>query len=146
MSDRRRAGRATESLVLLLLVVTGAGAWNYHRNLQIEKETEGTRPYKSYAASDLEALRGAYGEELEGTRAQLAHAKRQRSRVSRNEGSIAKNVEQFARTARKSSNIRDAAGHVAERQRQIAELERELELRARFGQGMVQHLNRLTTI
>lgn len=146
MSNRHCAGRATGSLVLLLLILAGAGGWNYHRNLQIEKQTEGARPYKSYEATDLTALLSAYSEELEGVRAQLAHAKQQRARVSRNQGSIAKNVEQFARTARNSANIRDAAGNVVERQRQIAELERELDLRARFGQGMIRHLNRLTTI
>ena len=146
MSDRSRAGRATGSLLLLLLLVGGAGAWNYHRNLEIEKQTEGLRPYKSYAAEDLEALRSAYAAELEGVRAQLTHARSQRTRVAGDQGSISKNVEQFKRTTRTSAAIREAAGNVAERESQIAQLDEELELRARFGQGLMRHWKRLITI
>jgi hypothetical protein len=146
MSDRRRAGNSTGTLVLLLLLIAGAGAWNYHRNLQLEKATEGDRPYRSDATSDLEALRSAYAMELESVRADLAHKKAQRGQISRNEGSIAKNVEQFAQTAHTSSAIREAAGNVAERQSQIEELDKELGVRARFGQGLQRHLTLLLTI
>ena len=146
MPDRARAGGALGSVVLLLLVVTAAGAWNYHRNLQVERQTEGPRPYKNYAQTDVEALRTAYAVDLEGVRAQLVHARQQRGRVSRDNDSIAKNVEQFAQTTRTSTAIRDAAANVAERQSQISELDQELEMRARFGSGLARHLNRLTAI
>lgn len=146
MSDRRRAGKATTALILMLLIAGGAGAYNYHRNLQIEKQSEGPRPYKSYAEEDLQALRSAYKTELEGVRAELAHNKRQRSRVDRNAGSMQKNLEQFAQTTRTSAAIREAAGNVADRQSQIEELDRELELRERFGKGLERHLKLLTSI
>ena len=77
---RRTAGRASGSVVLLLMLLTGLGAWNYHRNLQVEKETEGVRPYESYATDDIQALRDAYEAELAGSQAQFAAAKRQRVR------------------------------------------------------------------
>jgi hypothetical protein len=146
MPDRLRAGGALGSAVALLLVAAAAGAWNYHRNLQIELQAEGPRPYKSYAQMDIEALRSAYAAELAGVRAQLVHAKQQRGRVSRDIGSIAENVEQFAQTTRTSTAIRDAAADVAERKSQIAELDEELEMRTRFGKGMARHLKRLTTL
>ena len=146
MSDRFRAGNATAGAILLLLIMSGAGAWNYHRNLQIEQSTDSARPYQSYASADLEALRNAYASELESVQADLAHSKSRRGQVSRNNGSIAKNVEQFAQTAVASSAIRQAAANVAERQSQIAELDTELELRERFGQGMVRHLKLLLKI
>ncbi|MEE8165961.1 MAG: hypothetical protein V3T64_10365 [Myxococcota bacterium] len=146
MPDRFRAGGALASVVLLLLVLAGVGAWNYHRNLQIELQTEGPRPYENYAQMDLKALRSAYAADLEGVRAQLVHAKQQRARVSRNLDSISTNVLQFAQTTRTSTAIRDAAAAVAERASQIAELDKELEIRARFGKGMARHLKRLTTI
>jgi hypothetical protein len=146
MSNRRRAGNTTGGAIVLLLLVAGLGAWNYHRNLQIERESEGSRPYRSYASSDLEALRSAYAMELESVRAELAQTKQRRSQISRNQGSIAKNVEQFAQTAHTSSAIREAAGNVAERESQITELDKELELRSRFGQGMQRHLTLLLTI
>jgi len=146
MSDRSRAGNATAGVILLLLVVSGAGAWNYHRNLQIERSADSARPYQSYASADLEALRSAYASELESVQADLAHSKSRRGHVSRNKGSIAKNVEQFDQTAVASSAIRRAAASVAERKSQIAELETELELRERYGQGMARHLKLLLKI
>jgi hypothetical protein len=146
MPDRFRAGRALASALALLLVVAVAGAWNYQRNLQIEIQTEGPRPYKNYAQTDVEALRSAYAADLEGVRAQLVHTKQRRTRVSRNHDSIARNVEQFAKTARTSAAIRDAAADVAEHERRLAELDKELEMRSRFGKGMALHLKRLTTI
>lgn len=146
MSDRMRAGRATGSVLLLLVLLSGLGAWNYHRNWQIEQATEGTRPYQSYAVADLEALRDAYQAELEGVRARFDAAKRERRRPTRELGSIAENVEQFQRTTRTSQTIRAAAAGVAEREKQISELDRELELRERFGVGFARHLKRLTTI
>jgi len=146
MSKRRQAGNSAGPLVLLLLLLVGLGGWNYHRNWQIEKESERKRPYKGYSVSDLEALREAYASELDGVRSRFDLAKRQRSRPTRDKASIADNVEQFDRTARASAAIRNAAGAVAEREGQVAEVERELALRASLGQGLQRHLKRLTTI
>ena len=146
MPDRSRAGNSLGSVVLLLLIVAAAGAWNYHRNLQIELQTQGPRPYESLAKPEVEALRSAYAADLEGVRAQLVHAKRQRGRVARDIDSIAKNVEQFEQTKRTSTAIRNALDDVTERESRIAELDKELEMRTRFGTGMARHLKRLTTI
>jgi len=146
MSHRSQSGRATGSIMLLLVLLSGLGAWNYHRNWQIEIETEGHRPYRSYAVADLDALREAYASELVGVRAQFDAAKRNRKRPSRELGSISDNVAQFQRTTRASSAIRDAASGVADRQAQVAELDRELDIRTRFGVGLMRHVKRLTTI
>ena len=140
MSARATAGHATGTLLLLLVLLLGFGGWNYHRNWQIEKQTEGHRPYQSYAEADLETLRDAYRAELEGVRAQFDAAKRKRVRPSRDLGTISDNVTQFQRTARTSHAIRDAAASVAERQRQVAELDREIEIRSRFGVGLMRHV------
>ena len=144
MTDRHRAGRATGSLVLLLLVLSAAGAANYYRNLQIEKQSDTDRPYERYAAADLESLRAAYASELERVRVDFDSARRNRARPARDVGSIAGNVEQFKRATRASSAIRDAAGDVSQRQRQIDAIDRELELRSQFGEGFGRHLKRLT--
>ena len=146
MQNRHQSGRATGSLVLLILVLGVAGGWNYHRNLQFEKATEGLRPYQAYSVEDLESLRSAYAGELNGVRADLDSAKRNRARGVRDVGSIAGNVEQFQRTTRASSAIRMAAANVAQREDQIKELERELDMRSRFGEGLDRHFKRLTTI
>ncbi len=146
MTARRQSGRALGSVLLLLVLLSGLGAWNYHRNLQIERESEGLRPYESYASADLEALKAAYESELNTSRRQFSAAKDQRVRPKNDVGSISGNVAQFQRTAQTSGAIRRAAAGVAEREEQITELDRELEIRARFGQGVMRHVKRLTTI
>lgn len=143
---RRTAGRASGSLLLLVVLLAGAGAWNYHRNLEIERQSEGHRPYESYATEDIQALREAFESELTGSEAQFEAAKRRRTRPRGDLGSVSGNVEQFAQTAQTSRAIRRAAAGVAERQNELSELDRELELRANFGQGLMRHVKRLTTI
>jgi hypothetical protein len=146
MTHRYQAGRAMGSLLLLLLVLSIAGGWNYYRNVQLEKATESNRPYRNYAVADLESLRDAYASELKGVRANFDSAKRKRARPVGDVGSIAGNVEQFQNTTRASSAIREAAAGVVENEGQIEELERELEIRSQFGEGFARHLKRLTTI
>ena len=146
MTHRNQAGRATGSLVLLLLGVTVAGGWNYHRNLQIEKASDGNRPYQSYTEDDLTALRAAYDQELKGSQANFDSAKSNRSRPQSDLGSIAGNVEQFQNTTRASSAIRDAAARVTDRESQIGAIDRELTMRSEFGEGLARHIKRLTTI
>ena len=146
MSHRSQAGRATGSLLLLLVLVSGLAAWNYHRNWQIERATERNRPYSGYAVEDLKALREAYTGELEGVRDRFEQAKRRRVRPKRDVGGFSDNVAQVQQTTRNSTAIRDAAAGVADRQSQISELDRELALREQFGVGMMRHVKRLTTI
>ena len=146
MRDRRRAGRASGSVLLLLAVVAAAGGWNYYRNWQLELQTEGARPFEGYATTDLEALREAYQGELQGVQAQFDAARNRRTRPQGDRGSIAGNVDQFARTTKASNRIRAAAAEVAERQQKIADLDRELGIRADLGEGMMRHWKRLTTI
>ena len=143
---RRTAGRASGSLLLLLVLLMGAGGFNYHRNLEIERQSAGHRPYEGYATEDIQALRDAFESELVGSEAHFAAAKRQRTRPQGDVGSIAGNIDQFAQTAQTSRAIRAAAAGVAERQNELSELDRELELRANLGQGLMRHVKRLTTI
>jgi len=143
---RRRAGRATGHVALLLVLLSGLGGWNYHRNLEIERQSDGVRPYESYSSEDVQALRDAYAGELQGSEARFAAAKRQRTRPQGDMGSISGNVEQFQQTTQSSRRIRAAAAGVAERQNEIDELERELALRSKLGQRLMRHVKRLTTI
>lgn len=143
---RRTAGRASGSLLFLLVLLAGAGGWNYHRNLEIERQSEGHRPYEGYATEDIEALRAAFEAELAGSQARFAAAKRQRTRPKGDLGSVSGNVAQFAQTAQTSRAIRRAAAGVAEQQVELEELDRELQLRANLGQGLMRHVKRLTTI
>ena len=146
MTDRYRTGGALPVVVVLLLAVAGAGAWNYHRNLELERAADPDRRYQSYETQDVQALRDAYRSELESVRADLVRTKGQRDRRAQDTGSIAGNVEQFAETTVRSAAIREAAGDVAEREGQVEELETELELRERFGHRPTRHLKLLTNL
>lgn len=143
---RRTAGRANGSLLFLLFLLGGAGVWNYHRNLEIERQSEGHRPYESYSTEDIQALRAAFESELAGSEARFEAVKRQRSRPKGDLGSVSANVAQFAQTAQTSRVIRRAAADVAEQQNEIGELDRELMRRANLREGLMRHVRRLTTI
>ncbi|MBB84884.1 MAG: hypothetical protein CL931_13835 [Deltaproteobacteria bacterium] len=143
---RRSAGRVSGSMVLLLLLLVGGGGYHYYRNLEIERQNEGHRPYESYSTEDVQALRDAFESELTASEAKFAAAKRQRARPQGDLGSISGNVEQFAETTATSRAIRAAAAGVAERRDALSELDRELALRASPVQGLMHHLRRLTTI
>lgn len=146
MRNRNQSGRATGSLIFLLLVLVVAGGWNYHRNVQRETANAANRPYLSYSVTDLESLRDAYAAELKGAGASFNSAKRERARPVGDVGSIAGNVEQFRKTTRASHAIRDAAAGVANRQSQLDQADRELAIRVEFGEGLARHIKRLTTI
>ena len=144
--NRRQSGTTTPLALLLLLVMAGAGAWNYQRNLALERETAGARPYVGYSTADLRALRSAYSSEFDRSRAELESAQRGRVRPLGDRGSLAGNVAQFRETTRQSRQIRAAAESVRERSEEIEALGRELALRSDHTRSLLLHLKRLTTI
>lgn len=148
MDRRRIAGSTTDSLALLLVLLVlllGAGAWNYHRNLQQERTSERGRPYASYSVREVQLLREAAASELAAARARFERARRGRAGSARDQGTVGGNVRQFNRTTRASDAIRDAAAEVAEHESLTATLDQELAARASLGAGMDRHLKRLTT-
>jgi hypothetical protein len=145
MDKRRVAGNTMGSLALILVILVGGGAWNYHRNYQLERSSEQGRPYSGYSVREVELLRDAAAAELEAARARFERARRGRAGTARDLGSVASNVRQFDRTTRASGAIRDAAADVAERESLKAALDRELAVRSEMGAGMDIHLRRLTT-
>ena len=58
MAKRAQAGSGVAGLLLVLALLVGAGAFNYHRNLQAEDQED--RPYRGYSDEELETLLGAY--------------------------------------------------------------------------------------
>ena len=145
MNERRIAGNSTASLALLLLALVGVGAWNYHRNYQLERASERGRVYSGYSTHEVELLRDATASELETARVQFDRAQRHRAGSARDRGTVAGNVRQFDRTARASSAIRDAASDLSERESLKTALDQELSLRVGSSAGMALHLKRLTT-
>ena len=145
MDRRRVAGNTTSSLALLLVLLLGAGAWNYHRNFRLEQASERGRPYAGYSEREVQLLRDAAESELKTAKARFARARGGRIRSARDRGSVGDNVRQFYRTSRASDAGRDAAAGVAENERLVATLNQELAARAELGAGMGRHLRRLTS-
>ena len=145
MDERRIAGISTASLALFLLVLVGAGAWNYHRNYQLERSDARGRTYSGYSTREVTLLRDAAAAELATAKARFERAQRNRAGTARDRGDVAGNVRQFARTTRASGAIREAASEVAERESLKAALDQELGKRGGDSSGMSLHLKRLTT-
>ncbi|MEZ4279421.1 MAG: hypothetical protein R3F21_07365 [Myxococcota bacterium] len=144
--DRRRvAGNSTGSLALLLAVLLGLGAWNYHRNYQLERESARERPYSGYSDRDVSLLRDAVFSELQASRERFERARKGRMSGARDRGSVGDNAVQFNRTTRASNAIRDAASVVAQQEATLAALDAELAHRAGIGDGAALHLRRLTS-
>ena len=93
MSSRSERGSAG-ALVLVLALLVGAVAWNFHRNL--EAESREFRPYRGYAEADIDALIGAYEQAAEkaGTRYGRVAERRTEARAA---GDVMRNVEEFER-------------------------------------------------
>lgn len=142
---RRIAGNSTGSLALLLALLLGLGAWNYHRNYRLERESAQVRPYASYSHREVSLLREAVAAELETSRARFELARGNRMRGARDRGSVGDNAAQFNRTTRASNAIRDAASQVAAQEAALAALDAELAQRARAAYGAALHLRRLTS-
>ncbi|MFO0687521.1 MAG: hypothetical protein U0900_02325 [Myxococcota bacterium] len=145
MDRRRIEGGTTSSLLLVLVLLVGVGAWNYHRNFQQERASERGRPYASYSVREVQLLREAAGSELAAAKARFEKARRGRAGSARDRGSLGDNARQFARTTRASEAIRAAAADVAEHESLAAALDQELAARSELGAGMDRHLKRLTT-
>jgi hypothetical protein len=139
------AGRVVLPILVLLVALGGAGAWNYQRNLVAEDSDQKPRPFQSYASSDLEALRSAYSQEIAAYQKMYASQDAKRRRAS-DTGMIDERVEEFDRVRLASSRLRELSADVAEREARLREIE--LELRQRAGQlsGLSLHLRRLFTI
>lgn len=142
---RRRAGNTTTSLLLLLVILLGAGGYNYWRNLEIEKQQDRPRPFRSYATEDLTALRDAYRHEIETAERRFSAQQQRRVRAS-GEGLIDARVDEFERIKRNTAQLRELKADVAEREARLREVQAELDYRTAQLSGLKLHLKRLTTI
>jgi hypothetical protein len=134
-------GNPVVVLLLLLGLITGAGAWNYRRNVEIEA-TE-PRPYRNYSLEDLESLKSAY--QSEANKYMDRHQAASSRKVDvRDGGLIGDQVVEFERVQRISQSKRDIANVYARNQVQLDEILAEMAHRARGGDGWKLHLARLT--
>jgi hypothetical protein len=130
-------------LLVLLLLLGGAGAWNYRRNLELESRDD--RPLRSYAEADLEKLLAAYQQEQERA-ARRAGATRRAEEKSVMGPLVGENVREFERVQRASQRVRDAHGDLAEAELMVERIQQELQHRDQERDPMALFFRRLTTI
>jgi hypothetical protein len=141
-SERGGSGKAVP-LLLVLLLLCGAGAWNYRRNLALESQAE--RPFRSYAEADLERLLAAYEQEAE--RAQRRAAATRRASVKEMPvGLVGEKAREFERVQRASQRVRDAKGDLAESELMVERIGQELRHRDAERDKVAVFLRRLTTL
>jgi hypothetical protein len=141
-SERGGRGALVPLLVLLVLLV-GGGAWNYHRNLA--RESQEDRPMRGYAEADLEKLLAAY----QGEQERLARRAGATPRARQADASgrlVGENVREFERIQRQSRRVRDANGDLAETELMVARIQQELARRDQERDPMAVLIRRVTTI
>ena len=129
-------------LLVLLLALGGAGAYNYHRNLEAEAKVP--RPYRGYSDADLTALLEAYQEEVKGQGSRYEAARSQKT--TRGEGVyFDEKVRDFERARERSAQTRALAAEVAQNEKVLRDLEREQALRDKDRDPTQVFLRRLLT-
>jgi hypothetical protein len=142
---RRRAGRASVGLLLVILLgVAGAGAWNYRRNLAREQAEQAQRPLSGYATQDLEALAEAYRGQVAALSRRYDAARG--TRVDTTErGFFGDQIDEYERVRRRSGQRREAGADLGETEAALRDVEQELAARGAAAGGAQVHLRRLLT-
>lgn len=130
------------SLLVLFLIVGGAGAWNYDRNLK--KENQVPRPWKSYATEDLLSMANAYEAEVDRYSKGWDKARSQRTTAS-GRGHVDDRAREFDQIYARGKAVRDLKGKLADHEVVLDEIQQELSVRERDGDAMKVHMRRLLT-
>jgi hypothetical protein len=109
-----RSGSVNPKLVLLLVLLIGAGGWNFHKNTQLENAAP--RPFRSYSDADLEQLISQYQGEM-GVHAERYQQVANNSTVRvKDRGMLGDQIDEFERVQQISRRQRSMATQVADRQ------------------------------
>ena len=141
--QRGSAGSQVLLLLVLLAILGGAGAWNYNRNLAEEEALP--RPWKGYSDSDLEAIAGAYRQEIEQYSKQYEQASGRRV-ASGDNALVGDAAREFARVQKETSTLKRVRRELADREVVLGQLEEEIAYRASLGKGFQLHWQRLTSL
>ena len=142
---RRRAemGSALPLLLVLLLVLVGGGAWNYHQNLEVEAAEY--RPFLGYAEEDIEALLGAYqSKQARDTESYEEASSRRASAADR--AYFDEQVREFERVQRAADRKKGLQVSLAESATTLKLLQKERGRRAEESDRLRLFLKRLLTI
>lgn len=142
----RRAERGGAQVLLIALVaLCGAGAWNYHRNLVAEQVDHTARPLSGYSTADLESLADAYRSEIARYEAKYRGQRAQRNEA-RDRAHFGDQVGELEKVQRAARRTREAGAEVAEREAALRDVEAELAARGPERPAWQVHLERLTRL
>ena len=132
-------------MLILLVLLCGGGAYNYHRNMAAEQSQQGPRPFGGYDSAALEQLASAYQKEIESYERIYQEARLNRA-TARETALLGDAVRELERVQRSGRKVREATALVAEREARLREIRVEQKMREREQGGIALHLERLTGI
>lgn len=141
----RSGVRAFGSALLVLGIIAGVGAWNYQRNLAVERAARTATPFRGYSDDDLASLRAAYEAESDALRREYEARGSRRAQVRKTRG-VQEGIAEFERLQRSSERVRDIGQELAASEQRAAEIAREQARRAKVGSEFAVHFRRLTGI
>jgi hypothetical protein len=145
-SKKKKKGGGGGFLLLVILVIAGGlGGWNYQRNLTLEDDNEGSRPFQGYSDTALVDLAEAYGEEADILDRKYQASLERRTGVRENNGLMMEKVAEFERVQKIGDSIRVATSKAADSEARVRQIRDEQAWR-RNQNGWKLHLVRLTSI
>jgi hypothetical protein len=143
MTRRSEAGSSVVTLLVLLLILAGAGAWNFRRNLAAEEAEY--RPFRGHSDEAIGQLMAAYEGQHEHDTARYQAAADRKVNVH-GKDYFGEQVEEFERVQRLSKNTRALRDELAESQATLKLLEEERSKRAQERQKLQLFLKRVFTL
>ena len=119
---RRNRGNALPSLLILIALILGVGAWNYHKNLALDEQEY--RPFRGHSDEALHQLIDAYENERDrDKKAYLEVAGRRAS--AKTKPMLDEQVAEFERVQSHGLRTRQLRNAVAGHQASLKELKKE---------------------
>lgn len=140
--------RQGKVLLVLLVTLSAAGAWNYVRNWKAEQEV--FRPYRSYSDAELEKLRTAYQQEIDrlSSRQEALERRVRAHKFGAQQAGplLGDRVAAFERTRQMNDRLRAVEGEIAEFEAAVRDLEAEERRRELERDRVRLFLRRLLTV
>jgi hypothetical protein len=114
-----RAGQ----IVFLLVILSAAGGWNYHRNAVIEDAVP--RPYRGYSDEELNQLISAYQGEVDIQMERYRNSTAVKKVSVQDGGLLGEQIDEFERVQRLGKQRRERAYKVTENQILVEHLAKE---------------------